>query len=173
MKFDYKSILRNRYILYLFFVLVLIQLILYLNLGEYSYVAIMIAIGWFVSRFNKNMIIVLFVTLILTHLVKVFMAANTREGIDETISSGSGDDKGTTVTVSAPTEPSATTTSSTASTATMSSLDIKQTIQEQEDKKKEIQNQINDIYLNNKKEIANLEVVLKEAQAAQASIPSA
>lgn len=162
MRFDYKSILTNRYILYLFFVLVLIQLIVYLNLGEYSYAVIMVAIGWFVSRFNKNMIIVLFVALILTHLVKIFMS-NTREGLE-----GSSDKSGTTVTVSA----ASGATEGSSATANMSSQDIKQTIQEQEDKKKEIQSQINDIYLNNKKELANLEVVLKEAQAAQASVPS-
>lgn len=157
MSLDYKSILKNRYILYLLFLLALLQIVVFLNMGDFQYVAILLVAGALVSRFHKNMIVVLFTALIATHLVKVVIRGSgafsygEREGLES-----SGD----------------TTTDTTSSTVSMSAQDIKQTIQEQEDKKKEVQNEINNIYLNNKKEIANLEVVLKEAQAAQAAIPS-
>lgn len=149
MRFDYKTFLHNKYILYLLFVFVLLQLIVFLQCGEMNYAAILLITGAIFSYFNKNMIIVLFSTLIVTHLVKWVLSGGTiKEGLDV-----KSNDTG-----SSTSDP----------TVNMSSKDIKQAIEEQDTKIKELASDINNMYLKNQTEISTLVSIKKDLENKQA-----
>jgi len=162
MRFDYKTVLQNKYILYLFFIFVLLQLIVFLQCGDMYYAVILLITGAIISYFQKNMIIILFSTLIITYLVKWGASNyNIKEGL--TI-------KGLDTT--SDTSTSSTSPKKTDTTVNMSSSDIKQAIEDQEIKKKELANDINTLYLNNQNEIANLVVIKQQLENKQASVPT-
>jgi len=154
MRFDYKSVLQNKYILYLFFIIVLLQLIVFLQCGDMYYAAILLITGFIISYFQKNMIIILFSTLIITYLVKWGLSSySIKEGLDLSSTSSTSSTPITTDT-----------------TINMSSKDIKQVIEEQESKKKELADEINTLYLNNQKEIASLVKIKQELENKQATV---
>lgn len=147
MRFDYKTFLHNKYILYLLFVFVLLQLIVFLQSGKMNYAAMLLITGAIISYFHKNMIVVLFGALIVTHLVKWLLSGGSiKEGLE-----AKSDDKKSDSTVS------------------MSSKDIKQAISEQDNKIKELATEINDMYLKNQTEIANLVSIKQDLENKQAS----
>lgn len=157
MRIDNNLFLQNKYVLYLFFIIVLLQLIVFLQCGNMYYAALLLLVGVIISYFKKNMIVVLFSTLIITHLVRWFFnLQNIKEGLDgeNSNTSKSGAGAGANAAIN------------------MSSKDIKQVLEEQESKKKELASDINNLYLNNQKEIANLVVIKQQLENKQASIPT-
>lgn len=70
LKYNFNPVLHNRIILYLFFAIALIDLMYFLNTNDIYSFSILILVGWLTSFFNKNMIVILFVSIILTHLLK-------------------------------------------------------------------------------------------------------
>ena len=72
------KLLENKYVLYVVFFLAVTNVFGYMVMGNYKAIALFILVGYLVYNFNKNMIIVLAVPLILT---SIFISAGViREG---------------------------------------------------------------------------------------------
>ena len=74
-----KKLLENKYVLYIVFFLALTNLFGYMVMGNYKAIALFVLVGYLVHNFNKNMILVLGVPLILT---AIFTSGFIREGND-------------------------------------------------------------------------------------------
>jgi len=70
LSYNFKPLLHNRIILYLFFAVALFEAIYYLQIGDTFSFSTLILIGLLTSFFNKNMIIILFVAIVFTHILK-------------------------------------------------------------------------------------------------------
>jgi hypothetical protein len=75
-----KKLLENKYVLYIIFFLALTNLFGYMVTGNYKAIALFVLVGYLVHNFNKNMILVLGVPLILT---AIFTSGFIREGLPE------------------------------------------------------------------------------------------
>ena len=62
--------MHNRMLLYVVLVICLLHLFYYVNMGDMRSVAIFILVGFLTSFFSKNMLIVLLVALLVTHVMK-------------------------------------------------------------------------------------------------------
>jgi hypothetical protein len=65
-----KSLLYNKYVLYVAFVVCLLNLLLWLFSGEFVHVAIFLLVGYLTSYFSKNMIVILVIALVVSNVVK-------------------------------------------------------------------------------------------------------
>jgi hypothetical protein len=74
-----KKLLENKYVLYIVFFLAVTNLFGYMVMGNYKAIALFVLVGYLVHNFNKNMIVVLGVPLILTSL---FTSGFIREGAE-------------------------------------------------------------------------------------------
>ena len=70
MRYNFSPILHNRIILYFFFAIALIDLVYFLNIGDMYSFSVLILVGILTSFFIKNMIVILFVAVVTTHLLK-------------------------------------------------------------------------------------------------------
>jgi len=75
-----KKLLENKYVLYIVFFLAVTNLFGYMVMGNYKAIILFVLVGYLVHNFNKNMIIVLGVPLILT---AIFTSGFIREGLPE------------------------------------------------------------------------------------------
>ena len=87
LKYNFSPILHNRIILYFFFAIALIDLVYFLNIGDMYSFSVIILVGLLTSFFIKNMIVILFVAIVVTHLLKHGRASFSEgmEGMDEDI----------------------------------------------------------------------------------------
>ena len=76
------SLLYNRWVLYAMFVIALVNLYLLAMSGDYKYVAVFILVGFLASFFSKNMMVILFIAVAITNLLKVGMSAGRMEGME-------------------------------------------------------------------------------------------
>lgn len=76
------NILYNRYVLYFFFAISLIDLYYLSEIKDYTSVTIFILVGLLVSFFNKNMIVILMIALAFTHLLKYGIRNTLNEGME-------------------------------------------------------------------------------------------
>jgi ElaB/YqjD/DUF883 family membrane-anchored ribosome-binding protein len=83
LKFTYtlKPILHNRIILYLFAAVALFELIYFLNIQDIYSASTLVLIGLLTSFFNKNMTVILFIAIVLTHVLK-YGRKSYSEGMD-------------------------------------------------------------------------------------------
>lgn len=65
-----KSLLYNKYVLYVSFIVCLINLLIWLFSGEFIHVAIFLLVGYLTSFFSKNMIVILVISLVISNVVK-------------------------------------------------------------------------------------------------------
>ena len=96
-KYNFNPILYNRAILYFFVTLALLDTVYFLNTKDYFSFAALILVGILTSFFNKNMTIILFIALIVTHILK-YGKGSYSEGMtsmDSTTSTNSTDKKTT------------------------------------------------------------------------------
>jgi len=95
LKYNFSPILHNRIILYFFFAIALIDLVYFLNIGDMYSFSVIILVGMLTSFFIKNMIVILFVAIVVTHLLKHGRASFSEglEGMDDSVEN---DDKKTT-----------------------------------------------------------------------------
>lgn len=68
--FDFKDLLHNRVLLYGFLIVSLVHLFYYVNTGDMQSAAIFILIGFLTSFFSKNMLVILIIALVVTHIMK-------------------------------------------------------------------------------------------------------
>ena len=73
------KLLENKYVLYIVFFLAVTNVLGYLVMGNYKAAALFILIGFLVSNFNKNMVIILGIPLLLT---SIFFTGFMREGVE-------------------------------------------------------------------------------------------
>jgi ABC-type antimicrobial peptide transport system permease subunit len=81
LKYNFNPILHNRVILYSFFAIALFDLIYFLNTNDMYSFSLLILIGLLTSFFNKNMIVILFVAIVFTHILK-YGKGSYSEGLD-------------------------------------------------------------------------------------------
>lgn len=151
MKINYKLILQNKYILYLLFIIILLQIIIDLNIGNYNNVFLLIITSIILSIFNKNLIIVFIFTLIIIYLVKIIkniIINNT--SFNYSVIEGITD-------------------ATTPTTLALSADDIKDSINEQEQTINDLKTEINNIYNGNLETIHKLKLTLQEAQSQSAA----
>lgn len=68
--FDFNPILSNSIILYIFLFMAVIQMFFFLNTRDFQSLTIFIILGLVISYFNKNMIIILCLSLVVTNIIK-------------------------------------------------------------------------------------------------------
>jgi hypothetical protein len=68
--YNFQPILFNRFILYFFVIISLIQIIFCLSTNDVSSLFVFILVGILVSFFNKNMIVILCLALVVTNILK-------------------------------------------------------------------------------------------------------
>lgn len=85
-----KSLLHNRWVLYALCIIALVNVVMYANVKDFNSVATLLIIGFLVSFFSKNMIIILAVSIFATYALNFVSsssftegAKNMKEGIDE------------------------------------------------------------------------------------------
>lgn len=71
------NILHNRYILYLIFIIALSDLLLLVYNNDYYSASIFVLIGFLTSFFSKNMIVILFISIAFTNIIKYGTKAGT------------------------------------------------------------------------------------------------
>ena len=86
-----KELLHNRGVLYALCVIALVQIVMYGNMKDFNSIITLLIIGFLVSFFSKNMIIVLGVAICATYILNYVPrgmisegAENMKEGVDET-----------------------------------------------------------------------------------------
>jgi hypothetical protein len=86
-----KELLHNRGVLYALCVIALVQIVMYGNVKDFNSIITLLIIGFLVSFFSKNMIIVLGVAICATYILNYVPggmisegAENMKEGVDET-----------------------------------------------------------------------------------------
>jgi len=65
-----KSLLYNKYVLYVSFVVCLLNLLIWMFSGEFIHVAIFLLVGYLTSYFSKNMIVILVISLVVSNVIK-------------------------------------------------------------------------------------------------------
>ena len=65
-----KSLLYNKYVLYVSFIVCFINLLIWMFSGEFIHVAVFILVGYLTSYFSKNMIVILVISLVVSNVVK-------------------------------------------------------------------------------------------------------
>ena len=85
-----KSLLHNRWVLYALCIIALVNIVMYANVKDFNSVATLLIIGFLVSFFSKNMIIILAVSIFATYALNYVSnsaftegARNMKEGEDE------------------------------------------------------------------------------------------
>ena len=82
LKYNFSPLLRNQFVLYAFFAMTLIQILYFVNGGDIAALITMGLIGFLVSFFSKNMIVILCITLTLSSILKYGIKQNTHEGLE-------------------------------------------------------------------------------------------
>uniref|UniRef100_A0A6C0HHE6 Uncharacterized protein n=1 Tax=viral metagenome TaxID=1070528 RepID=A0A6C0HHE6_9ZZZZ len=90
-----KSLLYNKYVLYISFVVCLINLLIWLFSGEFIHVAVFLLVGYLTSFFSKNMIVILVIALVVSNLFKsgfniVLEGMENNKKTDEPLTNGDG-----------------------------------------------------------------------------------
>jgi hypothetical protein len=80
-----KKMLENKYLLYVVFFLAIANVLGYLALGNYKAIALFVLIGYLVHIFNKNMIVVLGVPLILTSILSSGLIREGAENMEDSV----------------------------------------------------------------------------------------
>ena len=87
--FNMKSLLHNKYVLYLIVLASILNILLLANGKDFNSVVIFIIVGFLTSFFSKNMIVILLIALLFTHGIKYGNKVIRKEGLE-----GLEDEKG-------------------------------------------------------------------------------
>jgi hypothetical protein len=79
----YGDLLKNRWILYLVFIISLVQLYSFAVSGEEAYVVVFVLVGYLSTFFSKNMIVILCLALVATSLFKYGSRSHALEGFED------------------------------------------------------------------------------------------
>ena len=82
LKYNFAPVLRNKFVLYAFLAMTLIQVLFFVNSGDMAAVVTLGLIGFLTSFFSKNMIVIMCVALTVSSLLQYGIRANTHEGLE-------------------------------------------------------------------------------------------
>ena len=82
LKYNFAPVLRNKFVLYAFLAMTLIQVLFFVNSGDMAAVVTLGLIGFLTSFFSKNMIVIMCVALTVSSLLKYGIKSNTHEGLE-------------------------------------------------------------------------------------------
>lgn len=80
--FNMKSLLHNKYVLYLIVLASVLNILLLANGKDFNSVVIFIIVGFLTSFFSKNMIVILLIALLFTHGIKYGNKVIRKEGLE-------------------------------------------------------------------------------------------
>ena len=80
--FNMKSLLHNKYVLYLIVLASILNILLLANGKDFNSVVIFIIVGFLTSFFSKNMIVILLIALLFTHGIKYGNKVIRKEGLE-------------------------------------------------------------------------------------------
>lgn len=80
--FDFRNLLKSRVILYLLFVAALVQLYVFSITGDYVIATLLLLVGFLVSFFSKNMIVILCLALVIANIFK-YGLVDGKEGFED------------------------------------------------------------------------------------------
>jgi hypothetical protein len=80
--FDFRNLLKSRVILYLLFVAALVQLYVFSISGDYVIATLLLLVGFLVSFFSKNMIVILCLALVIANIFK-YGLVDGKEGFED------------------------------------------------------------------------------------------
>ena len=80
--FNMKSLLHNKYVLYLIVLASVLDILLLANGKDFNSVVIFIIVGFLTSFFSKNMIVILLIALLFTHGIKYGNKIIRKEGLE-------------------------------------------------------------------------------------------
>jgi len=83
------SILHNKYVLYVFVLMAVIDLMYFASSGDMRSFFTLIIVGFLTSFFSKNMIVIIFLALVFNHILKY--GTNVSEGMDDMSKTESSD----------------------------------------------------------------------------------
>lgn len=81
---NFRSILKNKTVLYLVFVGALFNLYMFVSYQDWMFSAIFILVGYLTSFFSKNMIVILCVSIAITNILKYGTKVRVRDGFTST-----------------------------------------------------------------------------------------
>ena len=82
LKYNFAPVLRNKFVLYAFLAMTLVQVLFFVNSGDMAAVITFGLIGFLTSFFSKNMIVIMFVALTISSLLQYGIRANAHEGLE-------------------------------------------------------------------------------------------
>ena len=82
-KVNMKSLLQNRFVLYIIAFLAIIDILYLANGKDFNSVIVFVIVGFLTSFFSKNMIVVLLVAIIATHAIKYANGMLRKEGMED------------------------------------------------------------------------------------------
>lgn len=71
MKYSFSPVLHNQFVLYFLLFFALVDLFYFVTIQDYSSAVTFVLVGFLTSFFSKNMIVILFFAMTLTHIVRV------------------------------------------------------------------------------------------------------
>ena len=71
MKYDFNPVLQNRFVLYLFFIIAVVNIMYLLNTKDTTSLVVFVIVGFLTSFFSKNMIVILCITMAVTNVIKL------------------------------------------------------------------------------------------------------
>ena len=77
--YNFSPVLHNRAILYFFLFLVIIEVVYFIGARDIASLVILLSVGFLTTFFNKNMIIVLFLALVITNVLKYGIGSRLNE----------------------------------------------------------------------------------------------
>jgi flagellar biosynthesis component FlhA len=80
--FKLKSLLQNKYVLYILVLVSLLNILDLANKKDFNSVIVFVIVGFLVSFFNKNMIVILLCALVFTHVLKYVNKVVRKEGME-------------------------------------------------------------------------------------------
>ena len=90
---NFKDLLHNRVLLYVFLAMSLIDLFYFAQIRDNMSIAIFVLVGFITTFFSKNMIVVLCISLVVTHLLKFGVKSVINEGFEEEDEEDADDNK--------------------------------------------------------------------------------
>lgn len=87
------NVLHNRYVLYFFVFITIIDLMFFANSGDIRSLLTILIVGFLTSFFSKNMIVILFTALVFTHILKYgTRVSEGMENEDDSVMDNSGNE---------------------------------------------------------------------------------
>jgi CBS domain containing-hemolysin-like protein len=82
LSYNLNPVLHNRFVLYLFLIFAVVQILYFASSRDYASLMILFIVGFLASFFNKNMIVVIFLALVIANVLKYGVGSRLNEGFE-------------------------------------------------------------------------------------------